>query len=165
MKNILVLGLADQTAGLNLSLDSAVAENPKKDVLYFYLIGRKGNAVENLSFSELLQKADIPLLKKYLKNHHLSASDEYQMVVTLGMEFEDEHLAEQIICSYIRRYGLSLKAREALNDLGLEQALKTLRSQHVETEEISDLCSGKISLHQRLTDGFEMLRDDEILSI
>ena len=90
MKNIFVLGLADQTAGLNLSLDSAVAENPKKDVLYFYLIGRKGNAVENLSFSELLQKADIPLLKKYLKNHHLSASDEYQMVVTLGMEFEDE---------------------------------------------------------------------------
>ena len=165
MRNISFLGLADQTAGFNLSLNSAVAENPKRDVLYFYVIERRKNAVENLSFSELLQKAGIPSLRKYLKNHRLSESDEYQMVVALGMELEDEYLAEQIICSYIRRYGLCSKAKKALEDLGFKQALKTLKSQHVETEEIFDLCSGKISIHQRLKDGFEMMQDDEILSI
>lgn len=161
-----ILGLADQTAGFNLSHDSAVAENPKRDVLYFYLL-KKERSIQpsELGFYELLKEEHASLLRRYLKQNRLSASDEYQLIVTLAMEWEDELLCEQIICSYIRRYGLCLKAKKALEDLGFEQALKTLKSQHLETEKIFDLCNGKISIHQKLKDGFEMMQDDEILSI
>jgi hypothetical protein len=158
MNNLVYLGLANQTADFNGSLCRTERESSEEMVLFLYL---KNTHTEKNSTVNLSK------LKGLLSEHRLSESDEYQMVVTLAMDLDDEK-AEKIICGYIRRYGLSSwHARQALKDLGFQKALKILYAQDLETksDEPLDLCEEPFSIHQRLEDGFEMMRDDEILSI
>lgn len=169
MTNYYFLGLANQTADFNGSRIRTERLSSEEMVLFFYLKNtqkEKNSALMYSEFSDLLKLQNLSLLKSYLKTHRLSESDEYQMVVTLAMDL-DEEKAEKIICGYIRRYGLrSLKAKQVLKDLGFENALKILYAQDLETksDEPLDLCEEPFSIHQRLEDGFEMMRDDEILS-
>ena len=109
------------------------------------------------------QKTNVSALKKFLKERRLSESDEYQMVANLTMAFDDEEEAEKIICYYVRRYGLvSEKAKQVLADFDFKRALKVLKKleRPVEKEQTLDLCSEKISIAQKLRDGFLMRRDD-----
>ena len=67
------------------------------------------------------------LLKLYFKKYSLSMLEEYQMVVTLAMDMDDELEAEKLISYYIRRHGLyHLGAQNALLDLGLYGSMRTL---------------------------------------
>ena len=159
MFNYYYLGLADQTADFKGSLCRTEPKRSDELVLFLYL---KNTETEKNSCVNLSK------LKSLLKEHRLSESDEYQMVVTLAMDLEDEKEAEKIICGYIRRYGLSSwHARQALKDLGFKKALEILYAQDEanKSDEPLDLCEEPFSIEERLEDGFEMMRDDEILRI
>jgi len=170
MRNITCFGLADQTTDFNRSLSRTTLKGSNDLVLFLYLKNTRSekNSTMNVSeFSELLKLQNVSQLKNYLKAHRLSESDEYQMVVTLAMELDDEK-AEKIICGYIYRYGLcSQHSRQVLKDLDFKKALNILYAQDKKTksDKVLDLCDEHISVHQKLRDGFEMMRDDENLSI
>lgn len=158
MNNLICLGLADQTADFKGSLCRTEPKSSDEMVLFLYF---------KHTYAEKNSTVNRSKLKSLLNERRLSESDEYQMVVTLAMDLDDEE-AEKIICGYIRRYGLSsLHARQALKDLGFQKALKILYAQDLETksDEPLDLCGEPYSIHQRLEDGFEMMRDDENLCI
>ena len=124
---------ADRTPDFNGSLLRAERDCSEKMVLFFYLKNTGKNSVmEHSEFSDLLKLQNLSLFKSYLKTHRLNESDEYQMVVTLAMELEDEYEAEKIICGYIRRYGLcSLKSKQVLKDLGFKKALRIVSAQEL----------------------------------
>lgn len=165
MRNISFLGLADQTTGLNGSFHVTDVACSESKVLFFCTIRdkkEKTDVMENEDFSELLKLQNVSKLKSYLKTHHLSESDEYQVMVTLGMDMEDEKEAEQIMCLYIRRHGLSLKAKQVLEALNFERALQVCKSYQAEQKDLLDLCEEKVSVHQKLQDGFSMLANDDV---
>ena len=148
----------------------SVAERDVKnssEVVLVYLPKAKVDEVENshkvkeLTFYEMLKPCYLKQLKQYLKTHRLSESEAYQMIVFVGMEVDDEREAEKIICGYIYRYGLtSQKARQALKDLGFEEALKVLRAKAK-----SDDVLEEPTMWEKLCDGFLMLKDDDIADV
>ena len=165
MKTNYFFGLADQTTSLNGNLHVTDVACSESKVLFFCTIRdkkEKTDVVENGDFSELLKLQNVSKLKNYLKSHHLSESDEYQVMVTLGMDMEDEKEAEQIMCLYIRRHGLSLKAKQVLEALNFERALQVCKSYQAEQKDLLDLCEENVSVHQKLQDGFRMLGSDDV---
>lgn len=164
MKQYFFDGSKVRTSGFNTSLFSAEAENlkPQKLFLYVNCEQKEKAGVERSEISELLKLTNVNRLKKYLRKYRLSESDEYQMVVTLGMEMDDENEAEQILCGYIRRFGLQTKAKQALSDLGFERALKELQMHKKEQDDLLDLCEENVPLTQKLQDGFNLMKDDDV---
>ena len=134
------------------------------EVVFIYLPKAKENEVikrenvKELTFYQMLKPCYLKQLKQYLKTHRLSESEEYQAVVFLGMEVDDERKAEKMICDYICCYGLqSQKARQALKDLGFETALKVLSARAKSEDVVTEPTDG-----EKLCDGFLMLKDDDI---
>lgn len=110
------------------------------------------------AFSSVLSCGDEKQIKKYFSSHRLSASEEYQMVVSLLM-YDDEQMAEKIIGRYIRCFGLrSVRARQVLADMGFKKALNLLsirqRADEYPLQEPSQL--------QKLCDGFMLMADDDV---
>lgn len=144
---------ADRTQSFKAHHEAEASLQQPQFLMYYCLKLEDDSAL----FSDLLKKEDVGQIKKYAYHHHLSASEEYQMIVTLTFAMENEAETEKIICGYIRRYGLSLKAKQALKDFGFEKALKVLEK--LEPDDVTDLCNEKISVMQKLTDGFRLMRN------
>jgi hypothetical protein len=135
---------------------------PQTLFLYVNCEQKERVSVERSEISELLKLTNVNRLKKYLRKYRLSESDEYQMVVILGMEMDDEDEAEKILCSYIRRFGLQTKAEQALSDLGFERALKELQAHKKGQDGLFDLCEENVPVMQKLQDGFNLMKDDDV---
>lgn len=134
------------------------------EVVFIYLPKAKENEVikreevKELTFYQLLKPCYLKQLKQYLKTRRLSESEEYQMIVFLGMELDDDEASEKIICDYIRCFGLlSFKARQVLKDLGFETALRVLSAKAKSEDVLTVPTDG-----EKLCDGFLMLKDDDI---
>jgi len=153
-----------RTSGFDTSLFAADAESSKSQMFFLYLRGsqQEKNDAQHAELSGLLKLTDVAQLKSYLRKHHLSESDEYQLVVTLGMEMDDEKQAEQILCGYIRRFGLRDKAKQVLIDLNFECALRELQTHKKEQDDILDLCEENVPVTQKLQDGFNLMKDDDV---
>lgn len=165
MRNSCFFGLADQTTGLNGKDFASLNRCSQSAIVFLYrpqLSAEKKENSDEEKFFELLKLTDVSELKKYLKLHRLSPAQEYQLVVTLGMEMEDEALAERIICNYVRRFGLSLKAKQVLVDLHLDKALRALKSYEKQKADLSDLCEEDVSPAQKLQDGFNLLYNGDV---
>lgn len=133
------------------------AEMQKPHNLAQYLLEEQKakEQAQHRQFSKLLQSKNVAKICQYWKKNRLLASDEYQMLVFLATELEDDDEAERLICSYVYRYGLnSLKSKQLLQDLRFDKALKALPKD----DEWS--LSNEISVHTKLYDGFMMLQDD-----
>lgn len=168
VKTIFLKGSENLSCGVMPSNDERFVNNVCSEVVYFYLPKVKeakenerisSENVKELTFYEMLNPICVKQLQKYLKTHRLSESEEYQLIVSLGMEMDDEQAAERIISGYIRRYGLrSVKARQVLKDLGFDEALSVLR---VVTKS-DDIADDEPTIAEKLRDGFLMMKDDDV---
>jgi hypothetical protein len=156
MENYSFESSASRTADFegNFENEEFVEEIPKPRDLVEHLcnLQKEKDAVQHLKFFELLRKRDVMQIENHLKEQRLTASDEYQMIVYLATELEDESVAEKMICAYVRRQGLqSVRAKQVLKDLKFVKALRELPN-----EDDLDL-SVEISLQTKLSEGFMML--------
>lgn len=130
-------------------------EMPKPRDLMQHLTNKQKEKEQalHLEFFEVLKSKDVAKICAYWKKNRLLASDEYQMLVFLATELDDDDEAENIICNYVHRYGLnSLKSRQLLRDLRFDKALKALPKD----EEWSLI--DEVSVSARINDGFRMLQ-------
>lgn len=112
-------------------------------------------------FRSLLNTAKINQLRNYLNHHYLSTSDEYQLIVFLGMDITDEKLAERILCNYIHLHGLSSdKSVQLLKDLGFLSALQIWRNM----QEIDDDTDNDPTGLEKLYDGLKGFGDEDVLN-
>ena len=162
-------GLADQTIGFNANdCNTAQAvKDAQKQILFVcpmrHFMKKKAD-VEEMSFLEMLKREDVAQIKRYIQSHRLSASEEYQMIVTLAMALDDDSMAEKIICGYIRRYGLtSFNAKQVLKSLGYEKTLETLKKAARKDEEEETMM--QVSAEKKLQDGFQLMHRDDAAEV
>jgi len=147
-----------RTSELNDDLEMEFAEEsskPRNFLQYLFDKQKEKEHEQHLRFFQLLKSKNVAEIQEYLKRQRLTLSDEYQMIVFLVMELDEEDVAERIICAYVRRYGLQTqRAKQLLWDLRLESALKVL------PRETDVILYDKTSTDDRLSDGFMMLSDN-----
>lgn len=168
-------GREDQMmAGINEKHNRPAMTSTNEACSFSYVVGggKKENVAVNLAKQEnygydegkelslLLKSGDWSKLKKYLRKHSLSYTDEYQLVTWLVMEVEDTDEAENIISCYIKYHGLhSFGTLDLLKNLGFNKALKVFKA--FQREQKTEEKENQYSDFERLCDGFMMLKDDD----
>lgn len=137
-----------------------VSDDNKEEIAVNVMEQENCCCTEDEELSLLLTSGNWTKLKKYLRSHSLSYSDEYQLITWLATEVEDTDEVEKIVSCYIKYHGLqSAVAESVLKSLGFGKALKALKATKKE-QKIAER-ENQHSDFERLCDGFRMFKDDD----